>query len=79
MKFLRPIIILGTLALSLSLAQAQGGPGMGQGQGRGMGQGAGLGAKRVECRTKANEKGLVGQTKRAERQKFMQQCVHGTN
>jgi hypothetical protein len=64
-----PVIAIGLVATV--------GPAMPQGRPPGSGQG--LEAKQSECRLQANRKGLVGPAHRADRQAFMQKCVHGAN
>ncbi len=51
-------------------------PSLAQGQPE---RGQGPAAKRAECRLEADRKGLVGPARRAERQIYMQRCVHGAN
>jgi hypothetical protein len=64
------------LAVAMVVVTAFAGSANAQGQ---PGAGRALEAKRTECRIEANRKGLVGAVKRAERQSFMQNCVHGSN
>jgi hypothetical protein len=61
-----PLVVSGALAQSPSAT-----PGVGQAQNSGMN------AAQEECRRQADAKGLRGPSKRAERQAFMQSCVHG--
>lgn len=46
-------------------------------RGNGAGQDPAMARKQADCHRQADEKGLRGQSKRSERQAFMQNCVHG--
>jgi hypothetical protein len=63
------------LLLTTAAGIAQQGPGPARGSGAG--NDPAMAQRQAECQRKADEKGLVGQSRREERRTFMQGCVHG--
>lgn len=70
-------VLLAASAVFLMIGGTSAQQGFAPSRGNGAGQDPAMARKQADCHRQADEKGLRGQSKRSERQLFMQSCVHG--
>jgi hypothetical protein len=68
-------VTFAALLMATATCSAQQGPGPARGSEAG--RTPATTQKQADCRRQADEKGLMGPSKRNERRSFMQSCVHG--